>query len=92
MVEKTMNKHVFVWVGAFLFGLFGVDRFMRGQIGIGILKLVIEAGTFGLWALIDFLIAVKKAYSDFSGTNQITFINGHYAKWLMQTTVANTPQ
>ncbi|MBS9336388.1 NINE protein [Fructobacillus papyrifericola] len=47
MVEKTMNKHVFVWVGAFLFGLFGVDRFMRGQIGIGILKLVIEAGTFG---------------------------------------------
>ena len=29
MNEKKINKHIFVWVGNFLVGHFGVDRFMR---------------------------------------------------------------
>ena len=35
---NKMNKQIFVWIGAFLFGELGVDRFMRGQIGLGILN------------------------------------------------------
>lgn len=34
MNEKKINKHIFVWIGNFLVGHFGVDRFMRGQIGM----------------------------------------------------------
>jgi|GEM_PF-20945 len=53
-MEKRINKHVFTWVGAFLFGEIGVDRFMRGQIGIGILKLIL----CGLCVTVASLVAV----------------------------------
>lgn len=79
-VEKRMNKHVFCWVGAFLFGGFGVDRFMRGQVGIGICKLLFGWLTLGLWALIDWAIALSKAYGTFSDSEEVVFINGKYAK------------
>lgn len=39
---KSINKHVFVWVGNFLFGGLGVDRFMRGQAGLGVFKLLLS--------------------------------------------------
>jgi TM2 domain-containing membrane protein YozV len=58
-MEKRINKHVFTWVGTFLFGGIGVDRFMRGQIGLGILKLI-TVGLGGIWALIDWIIALTK--------------------------------
>jgi TM2 domain-containing membrane protein YozV len=58
-MEKRINKHVYTWVGTFLFGGLGVDRFMRGQIGLGILKLI-TVGLCGIWALIDWIIALTK--------------------------------
>jgi TM2 domain-containing membrane protein YozV len=39
-MEKRINKHLYTWVGAFIFGGLGINRFMRGQVGLGILKLV----------------------------------------------------
>lgn len=36
---RTVNKHLFVWLGCFFFGWVGADRHMRGQHGLGILKL-----------------------------------------------------
>lgn len=79
-VEKKINKHVFCWVGAFLFGGFGVDRFMRGQVGVGICKLLFGWLTLGIWALVDWIIALTKAYGSFSDSEDIVFINGKYAK------------
>ena len=77
----TINKHLFVWIGAFLFGVLGVDRFMRGQIGLGLVKLFIGSWlTAGIWALVDWIIAMVKAYSTFSDTEELTFINGMYAR------------
>lgn len=79
-MEKTINKHVFVWVGAFLFGELGVDRFLRGQIGLGILKLL-TCGGAGIWTLVDWIIALSKAYgSDYMDTENFTFINGMYSR------------
>lgn len=77
---KRFNKHVFVWVFTFLIGGLGIDRFMRGQVGLGILKLL-TGGGIGVWALIDWLIALVKAYGSAFGTGEeIEFINGKYAR------------
>jgi TM2 domain-containing membrane protein YozV len=71
-MEKRINKHVYTWVGSFLFGWLGVDRFMRGQILFGILKLLsyvlcvlLPIGRIGLllgsvWIWVDFIIALTK--------------------------------
>ena len=63
MTTKTVKKHLFVWLGSFLFGGFGVDRFMRGQIGMGICKLLFNWATFGIWSFVDWIVALVKAYS-----------------------------
>ena len=77
---KVYDKHIFVWIFTFLLGGLGIDRFLRGQIGLGIVKLI-TAGGLGVWSLIDFIIALLKVYGEpFGGTQQVTFINGQYAR------------
>ncbi len=89
--EHAVNKHIFVWVGNFLFGALGIDRFLRGQIGLGVLKLALNTiGWFtiigglagSLWVFIDWVISVVKAYgSGYSRDENITFdANGNYLK------------
>ena len=58
-MEKRVDKIVFTVVGCWLLGVIGVDRFMRGQVGLGILKLI-TGGAMGVWALIDLIIAITK--------------------------------
>ena len=77
-MEKEFNKHVFTWVFTCLIGAFGVDRFVRGQIGFGILKLI-TGGGFGVWAFVDWIIALVKAYgSAYSDSEMFVFVNGKY--------------
>lgn len=77
---KEINKHVFVWVGAFLFGSIGVDRFLRGQVGLGILKLITLGGC-GVWTLVDWIIALTKVYGNaFGDDEKVIFLNGKYAR------------
>ena len=77
-MEKRINKHVFVWVFTFLIGGLGVDRFVRGQIGLGILKLLTGGGC-GIWALVDWIIALVKAYGTaYAESEKFVFENGKY--------------
>lgn len=79
---NAVDKHVFVWVFAFLLGGFGADRFVRGQIGLGICKLLFGWLTLGIWDLVDWIIAMTKAYgAAYSSESQLTFDqSGHYLR------------
>lgn len=59
---RRMNKHIYTWVLSFFLGIYGADRFARGQIGLGLLKLMTFGG-FGFWYLADLAIAMMKSYA-----------------------------
>ena len=62
MKEKRVNW-VLVLVMSAVFGHLGVDRFIMGKVGTGILKLITFGG-LGIWWLVDLvLIATKHPYS-----------------------------
>jgi TM2 domain-containing membrane protein YozV len=75
-MEKRIDKNIFTWIGAFLLGSFGADRFMRGQIVLGIIKLITIGGGFGVWALIDWIIALTK-YAQYD--KEFVFKDGKWA-------------
>lgn len=80
-MEKRVNKHLYVWLFSWFLGCLGVDRFVRGQIGLGIVKLI-TAGGCGIWALIDWIIALTKAYGSaaFGAEEELVFVDGQYTK------------
>ncbi|WP_336510698.1 TM2 domain-containing protein [Mycoplasma phocoeninasale] len=76
MKEKPSKKsRTALTLLSFFFGGLGIDRFYGGRVGLGLLKLF-TAGGFGIWAIIDFILAVagvqkdneKLLISDWSGS------------------------
>lgn len=45
-------------------GVFGIDRFYKGDIGLGIVKLLLCWATLGIWALIDLFFVWKGIKQD----------------------------
>ena len=66
-MNSTMNtvkelNWIVTLVMSIVFGYMGVDRFMMGHIGLGLLKLF-TVGGFGVWWLVDIiLIATRYPY------------------------------
>lgn len=42
-------------------GIFGIDRFKIGDVGMGIAKLLFGWATFGIWTFIDIFFSYQKA-------------------------------
>lgn len=66
--QKRLNW-VLALVMSIFFGWAGVDRFMMGQVGIGLLKLFTLGGFFIWWIVDIILIATKYEYHEIKWVN-----------------------
>lgn len=76
--RRRVNKVVYVLLTLFL-GYLGVHRFLRGQIGLGILMILIGWATFGIWWFADIIISLVKL-SDYPGDDFIFTPDGRFVK------------
>lgn len=69
MASPRHINWVFTLLMSIFFGTLGIDRFIMGHVGLGILKLI-TAGGFGIWWLIDvILIATKYPFKNVFWSN-----------------------
>lgn len=76
--HRKINKVAYILLTFFL-GCFGVHRFMRGQIGLGIVMILFGWLTFGIWWLVDFIISLVKL-SAYPGDDYIFTADGRFTK------------
>lgn len=74
---KRVNKTLYILM-SFFFSTFGVHRFLRGQVGIGVLMLLVSWMTLGIWQLIDFIIGLTKI-GDYPGDDFVFTEHGNWA-------------
>lgn len=70
---REVSKILYVLM-CFFFGNLGVHRFLRGQVGLGIL-MILTLGCVGIWTLVDFIISLVKLGS-YQGDNFLFDQNG----------------
>ena len=58
-MSKEWRDSLATMLLSFILGELGIDRFYRGQIGLGVLKLL-TCGGFGIWWLVDAIIAAVR--------------------------------
>lgn len=64
--QRPPKDFVVAWLLALFLGFLGVDRFYRGFVGLGILKLI-TCGGAGIWTLVDLLLIVFTGGRDSTG-------------------------
>ncbi|MCW8966059.1 MAG: TM2 domain-containing protein [Candidatus Pacearchaeota archaeon] len=58
MAERKVNW-ILALIMSVVFGSLGVDRFIMGHVGLGILKLITLGGC-GIWWLVDLILIATK--------------------------------
>ena len=76
--RRSVSKVLYVLM-SFFFGGFGVHRFLRGQVGLGILMILVGWLTLGIWPLVDFIIGLVKL-SSYPGENYVFTADGRWAR------------
>ena len=66
MEEISPKSRLAVTLLAFFLGCLGIHRFYLGKIVTGVIMLI-TAGGLGIWALIDFIMAVAGVMKDKEG-------------------------
>lgn len=61
--QASNKSYMTTFLLAFFLGVFGIDRFYTGQVGLGILKLITFGG-LGIWAFIDTILVLSGSRKD----------------------------
>jgi TM2 domain-containing membrane protein YozV len=65
-ITPSLKSRTVLSLFSWLLGVFGVDRFYAGRIGLGFAKLFTFGG-FTVWALIDLVLAIAGRQKDDKG-------------------------
>lgn len=66
--KKRKVNWVLTLIMSIIFGWLGIDRFIMGHVGLGILKLITLGGC-GIWWLVDLILIATK--HDFEGVQWV---------------------
>lgn len=61
LMLRKFHDPTHILLFSLLLGGFGVDRFVIGDTGIGVAKLLLSWATCGIWSLIDIFVCNKRA-------------------------------
>jgi TM2 domain-containing membrane protein YozV len=59
MAKSEWQRQLTILLISFLAGYFGLDRFYRGEIALGVVKMI-TCGGLGVWYLVDVAIAAYR--------------------------------
>jgi TM2 domain-containing membrane protein YozV len=57
--KSEYQRQLTILIISFLAGYLGLDRFYRGEVALGVIKLI-TCGGFGVWYLVDVAIAAYR--------------------------------
>lgn len=76
---RRINEYIYI-ILTILFAAVGVQRFVRGQVGLGIFMLLVGWWiTLGIWPLVDMIISLVKL-PRYAGDNYIFNSSGRWVK------------